>query len=46
VASVSVSQLGFHDVADQVARVDELRAHGYVTVFSQDGYLVMRAHVA
>jgi len=43
VASVSAAQLGFHDVADQVERVDELRAHGYVTVFSQDGYLVMHA---
>jgi hypothetical protein len=43
VASVSVTELGFHDVADQAARVDELRAHGYVTVFSRDGYLVMHA---
>jgi uncharacterized membrane protein len=43
VASVSASQLGFHDVADQVARVEALRAHGYVTVFSRDGYLVMHA---
>lgn len=43
VASVSMFQFGFHDVADQVEWVDELRAHGYVTVFSQDGFLVMHA---
>jgi uncharacterized membrane protein len=43
VACVSRTELGFHDVADQVQRVDELRSDGYVTVFSQDGYLVMHA---
>lgn len=43
VVSVSVHEFGFRNLADQVQRVDELRAHGYVTVFSQDGYLVMHA---
>ncbi len=41
--SVTVYEFGFKTLADQVQRVDELRAHGYVTVFSQDGYLVMHA---
>jgi uncharacterized membrane protein len=43
VVSVTVYEFGFKTLADQVQRVDELRAHGYVTVFSQDGYLVMHA---
>jgi len=43
VVSVSMSELGFHNKADQVARVDALRAHGYVTVFSRDGFMVMHA---
>jgi uncharacterized membrane protein len=43
VVSVSARELGFHGLAAQVQWVDGLRARGYVTVFSQDGFLVMHA---
>jgi len=43
VVSVSVYQFGFHDLAAQVLAVNQLRAHGYVTVFSQHGFMVMHA---
>jgi uncharacterized membrane protein len=41
--SDTVFQFGFASLADQREAVDQLRVHGYVTVFSRDGWLVMHA---
>jgi hypothetical protein len=43
IANVTQSQFSFLTIAAQVQRVDLLRAHGYVTVFEDDGFLVMHA---
>jgi uncharacterized membrane protein len=43
IANVTQSQFTFPTIKAQVQRVDLLRAHGYVTVFEDAGFLVMHA---
>jgi len=43
IANVTQPQFSFLSVKAQVQRVDLLRAHGYVTVFEDDGFLVLHA---
>jgi len=43
IANVTQPQFTFPSIKAQVQRVDLLRAHGYVTVFEDDGFLVMHA---
>jgi hypothetical protein len=43
IANVTQPQFTFPTVKAQVQRVDLLRARGYVTVFEDDGFLVMHA---
>lgn len=41
VTCTSHAEFTFRNVADQIARVNLLKRHGYVTVYSAGGYLVM-----
>ena len=41
VTCTSLGEFTFPNIADQIARVHLLREHGYVTVYSAGGYLVM-----
>ena len=43
IASDSQGQFTWYTVKDQVARIAFLRAHGYVTVFQRDGFIVLHA---
>jgi uncharacterized membrane protein len=43
VANVTQRQFTFDSVKEQVQRVARLRAHGYITVFQDDGVIVLHA---
>jgi uncharacterized membrane protein len=43
VANVTQPQFTWYSVQEQVQRVADLRAHGYVTVFREDGVIVLHA---
>jgi uncharacterized membrane protein len=43
IASVTQRQFAFYTLKEQVQRVALLRAHGYVTVFTDDGFIVLHA---
>lgn len=43
VTCVSDGEFSFYTIKDQIARVNLLKAHGYVTVYSGGGYSVMHA---